>query len=432
MLQETARIRRWHERDLPRYVRHFRGHMQRDLRSMSSAELLAFVNRLTAEACEFWFFLGAVGYGLEQLAFKRIYDHLVPGEKPHHSVLFSGYENRMLDAQAALYDLATRIREHAGLVATVLGLDPAARPATARLPRWVNRAIAAYNREHGHQVLSLDVYWPTLGESTEWVLRALQQMLGAEPVDPRRSLRSARERRQEAETALKQRFDVNTPLRRRFEIALEFFQSHAAVREDCNYYLQIGWPLIRRAILLIGKRMVATAAIEDPQEIHFLEYEELHRWIHGESGNVPLSRAARERRRTWGRQRRLQAPDTLGVDGEPAAGVDETSSLKGFGASAGVQRGPVRVVVTDADAKAFRRGEVLVLRAASPLFMPLMLTAGGLVAEVGGVTSHSSLIARELGLPAVVNVANATRLLTNGQHVEVNGATGEVRLLPSA
>jgi len=213
---------------------------------------------------------------------------------------------------------------------------------------------------------------------------------------------------------------------------MEFFQSHAAVREDCNYYLQIGWPLIRRAILLVGERMAAISAIEEPQQIHFLEYEEVHRWVHDEARNVPLARAAWERRRTWERQRRLHAPDLLGVDAGPATSVDATGCLKGYGASAGVQRGPVRVVVTDADAKAFRRGEVLVLRAASPLFMPLMLTAGGLVTEVGGVTSHSSLIARELGLPAVVNVANATRLLANGQHVEVNGATGEVRLLQPA
>jgi pyruvate,water dikinase len=94
-----------------------------------------------------------------------------------------------------------------------------------------------------------------------------------------------------------------------------------------------------------------------------------------------------------------------------------------------VASGPVRIVLTQEQASEFRAGEVLVIRAASPMFTPLMLLAAGLVVEIGGGASHSSLIARELGLPTVVKAEQATQILENGQQVQVNGEIGEVSIL---
>jgi rifampicin phosphotransferase len=431
MQRNTIRIRRWHREYLPQYVRHFESHRARDLSVASSAELVSFVERLVAEAGEIWFFLSPIGYGFEEMMFKPLYDRLVPGEKPHYSVLFAGYESRMVDAQVALYELAARVSEHSELASLVLEIDPADASMLARLPRWLQLAIAAYDDEYGHQVLSLDVYWPTLGESPEYVLRSLQALIGADVPHPLDSLRAAQERRHGAEQHVMSHLDDDQTRRERFRTTVEFYQGNAAVREDCNFYLQIGWPLIRRAILILGQRMAAYGVIDDPDQIHFLEWTEVFGWTQDESLPLHLAETARGRKADWERHRRLQAPDSLGGDSDSARAADEhiEGQLNGYGASPGIRSGPARVVITDDDAKSFRQGEVLVIRAASPIFTPLMLIAAGLVVEVGGGASHSSLVARELGLPAVVNVRDATRLLADGERVEVNGETGMVRVL---
>ena len=81
------------------------------------------------------------------------------------------------------------------------------------------------------------------------------------------------------------------------------------------------------------------------------------------------------------------------------------------------------------DAIRFVKGDVLITTAASPALTPLLLLAVGLVTEAGGGASHSSLVARELGVPAVVNTGIATQVIQDGQLVEVDGTRGVVRLL---
>jgi pyruvate,water dikinase len=73
-------------------------------------------------------------------------------------------------------------------------------------------------------------------------------------------------------------------------------------------------------------------------------------------------------------------------------------------------------------------GEILVAPHTDPGWTPLFLKAAAVVTEVGGALSHGAVVAREFGLPAVVNVTGATSMLKTGDWIEVNGDTGEVRL----
>ena len=97
-----------------------------------------------------------------------------------------------------------------------------------------------------------------------------------------------------------------------------------------------------------------------------------------------------------------------------------------MGISPGVVTGPVRVLRTLADAERLRPGEILVTQATDPGWTPLFLTAAGLVMERGGMLSHGAVVAREYQLPAVVNVAAATRCLSDGQIITVDGSRGVV------
>jgi phosphoenolpyruvate synthase/pyruvate phosphate dikinase len=99
----------------------------------------------------------------------------------------------------------------------------------------------------------------------------------------------------------------------------------------------------------------------------------------------------------------------------------------GLGVSRGVVTGPVRILRA-LDPEALRPGEILVARATDPGWTPLFHRAGGLVTELGGMLSHGAVVARELGLPAVVNLPGATRLLRDGVVVTVDGGRGIVYL----
>jgi pyruvate,water dikinase len=103
--------------------------------------------------------------------------------------------------------------------------------------------------------------------------------------------------------------------------------------------------------------------------------------------------------------------------------------LKGIGASPGTARGSARVVMALEDFATVRRGDIIVCPSSNPSWVPLFGIIAGLVTNTGGVTSHAAVVAREFGVPAVVGTGEATRLIRNGQQVEVDGSAGEVRLL---
>ena len=101
--------------------------------------------------------------------------------------------------------------------------------------------------------------------------------------------------------------------------------------------------------------------------------------------------------------------------------------LIGTPASSGVYEGPARVLLSPRDHDGVRHGDVVVVRSSSPAWTPALVKAGALVAELGGVISHTAIVARELGVPCVVGVSGATREIRNGVGVLVDGGKGEIR-----
>ena len=121
---------------------------------------------------------------------------------------------------------------------------------------------------------------------------------------------------------------------------------------------------------------------------------------------------------------------TLGASAGPAATgpASKEPLLRGLGASPGRASGIVRVLSVVADSSALRDGEVLVARMTSPDWVPLMRRASAIVTDAGGMTSHAAIVSRELGVPCVVGTREATRVLTTGTRVVVDGTAGTVAL----
>jgi len=129
----------------------------------------------------------------------------------------------------------------------------------------------------------------------------------------------------------------------------------------------------------------------------------------------------------------LTPPRVLTSDGEAVAGAYRRDDLPpgalvGLPVSAGTVEGRARVILDLAQAD-LEPGDILVTAYTDPSWTPLFVAIAGLVTEVGGLMTHGAVIAREYGLPAVVGVENATRLIRDGQRIRVHGTDGHVVLL---
>ena len=169
----------------------------------------------------------------------------------------------------------------------------------------------------------------------------------------------------------------------------------------------------------------------EKEDIFFLRFAELHDVVHMNQGDDELIRRRKEAFRSY---RALTPPRVLTSDGEAVAGAyrrDDlpVGALVGLPVSAGTVEGRARVILDMAEAD-LEPGDILVTAHTDPSWSPLFVAITGLVTEVGGLMTHGAVIAREYGLPAVVGVVDATRLIPDGQRIRVHGTDGYIEILP--
>jgi pyruvate,water dikinase len=212
-------------------------------------------------------------------------------------------------------------------------------------------------------------------------------------------------------------------LRQLVKEAVEFL----ALRETTKVaVLRLGGEA-RRAIREIAERLTESGALAEVQSAEMLGIGELEAAFAG----ADINRSVLHRRR-----RALDTAEAMGAlprifKGRPdrieIVAPGPGGSIDGWAASPGLYRGTARVVTNVADAR-LQPGDVLVAPATDPSWTPLFLTAGALIVEEGGPLSHAAIVARELGLPAVLNVTGATGLIVDGEEVTVDGSTGRILL----
>ncbi|MCB9791087.1 MAG: hypothetical protein H6741_00005, partial [Alphaproteobacteria bacterium] len=174
-------------------------------------------------------------------------------------------------------------------------------------------------------------------------------------------------------------------------------------------------------------RLQERGLLDAPEEVFYLKREELEPALEGQ--RAPVGR----RRATLQRWRPVTPPSVIVGRFDPRAHAPPPpasgATLRGIGASPGVAEGLARVLLhSDAEAQVLP-GEVLVAPSTDPGWTPHFLTAAAVVMDFGGLLSHGSVVAREYGLPAVVNVGDGTRRIRTGDRVQVDGDRGEVRIL---
>jgi pyruvate,water dikinase len=163
----------------------------------------------------------------------------------------------------------------------------------------------------------------------------------------------------------------------------------------------------------------------------FLTIDELHAVLRGEVGAI--SPLIRSRRLQYERDRALPPPPDFFVGFPPPAWPEvPADALRGLGASSGRAVGRARVLEHPVEVSSLRPGEILVVHQADVGWTPLFLAVSAIVTDLGGPLSHASVVAREFGVPAVVNVRIATRAIQTGDRIEVDGDAGTVRILERA
>jgi len=430
----------------PQYVRAVERAAARPVEAMTNTELLnGAVELLDAGTAYYTAVQTIIPQAVSsESAFTRYYERLVrrPGDPPAVTFLL-GFDSAPIRAEQSLFDLAAWARTRPALADALRGASPQGTAAAidadeppagvdaVTWQEWCDR-FEQHLALHGHTVYNLDFAVPVPADDPAPVIGTVRFYLDGGGTEPRERQRRAALRRNEATAQVAARLD---PVRRAgFLRLLRWAQSIAPLREDALADVGLAWPQLRRMLRELGTRLVAAGAIERPDDVFWLHRAE----ILAEPA-VPHGDIVAQRRAVWRGQRLVTPPQVLpqGSWWEKAfarwlpasAGEQAGPVLRGIGASAGQVTGTARVLAGPADFARLQPGDVLVASITTPAWTTLFAMASAVVTDVGGPLSHSSIVAREYGIPAVLGTNVATRRITDGARIRVDGEAGTVTLL---
>ena len=211
---------------------------------------------------------------------------------------------------------------------------------------------------------------------------------------------------------------------------IDRIRNFTGYREYPKYGMVARYFVYKKALLREAERLVAAGVLGDKHDIFHLRFDELEDVVRT---HRPCRDLVADRKREFASYATLTPPRVLLSTGEGVSGAYRREhlpegALAGLAVSTGVVEGRARVV-TDMSQADLAPGDILVTAYTDPSWTPLFVAVDGLVTEVGGAMTHGAVIAREYGLPAVVGVENATRLIRDGHYIRVHGTEGYVEIL---
>ncbi|GAB3334203.1 rifamycin-inactivating phosphotransferase [Micromonospora halotolerans] len=362
------------------------------------------------------------------------------GEKNAADTLtLSAPHNVTSEMGLALLDVADVIRPHAEVVAFLREVeDEDFLDELATLPGGpeAREAILAFLDTYGMRCVGeIDITRPRWSERPTTLVPVILDNI-------RNFAPGARERRfeQGRQEAAKKEQDVLARLRalpdgeRKADEAkrmIDRVRTFIGYREYPKYAIVSRYFVYKQALLREAERLVRANVLREKEDIFFLTFQELHDVVRT---NQVDDRLIRRRKDDFRSYHALTPPRVLTSEGEGITGAyrrDDVpaGALVGLPVSGGVVEGRARVILDLADAD-LDPGDILVTAYTDPSWSPLFVAVKGLVTEVGGLMTHGAVVAREYGLPSVVGVAHATRLIRDGQRIRVHGTDGYVEILP--
>ena len=452
----------WRDYSHPRYERIIKDWSAKPPTELSGEELLAGVRALLDAGTVYYTAVQSIipMADMSELSFRACYKAVRREGDPAAQEFLLGFDSEPIRAEKSLYDLAGWARSDPSLVKALLERptpELAECLRTGSTPEGVEDVLWQEWRftfqEHldlyGHAVYNLDFATPVPADNPSAQLETVKFYLRGQGTDPHERQRLLTERREALTREVASRLG---PRRRAlFLRVLKWAQETAPVREDALADVGLAWPLLRRMLRELGRRLVLSGVIAAPDDVFWLRFQELESAVEfglaDVKANVSLAGASRpvraaaveERRILWRGQAKAEAPQMLpqkawmekAFGSMMPAGSQRQSGdvIKGAGASSGRVTAPARVLRGPEDFGLMQPGEVLVARMTTPAWTPLFAMASAVVTDVGGPLSHSSIVAREYGIPAVLGTGVATQRLAGGQKVSVDGDAGTVTIV---
>jgi rifampicin phosphotransferase len=451
---KASGVKHWREYSHPRYATIVKEWEAQPPEDLPAVGLLASARELLDAGTEYYTSVQTIIpiAATSELLFTGFYDRLIRREgDPPGQIFVLGFDSTPIRAEKSLYDLAMWCGEHPELAAALVD-TPSERalellrmevpPAGMDERVWEDWRLRfrAHLHTFGYAVYNLDFVNPVPADDPTPLFDTLKFYLRGQGQNPYERQRRMVRRREEATRAMLERLD---PARGRLiGRLLRWAQDAAPVREDALADTGLAWPLMRRMLLELGRRLFEAGAVEKPADVFWLRRQELEDMASsldaGEWQLASLVDPVEQRKMLWRGQRRVTPPQLLPRDSwfkvfeslMPAASEDQTGdTIKGIAASGGHVTAAARVLGGPGDFGQMRPGEVLVAAITTPAWTSLFAMASAVVTDVGGPLSHSSIVAREYGIPAVLGTGVATRRIRSEQNIRVDGDAGTVTLL---
>ncbi|MFJ7150317.1 rifamycin-inactivating phosphotransferase [Streptomyces sp. NPDC100445] len=362
------------------------------------------------------------------------------GEKNAADTLtLSAPDNITSEMGLALLDVADVIRPRPEVVAFLEGVeDDGFLDELAGLPGGTEArdALEAYLDRYGMRCVGeIDITRPRWRERpTTLVPVLLDHVRNFGPGAAERRFEEGRQKARKKEADVLSRLRALPDGARKADEAkrmIDRVRTFIGYREYPKYDIISRYFVYKQALLAEAERLVRADVLAEKEDIFYLTFQELHDVVRSHQVD---DRLVRQRKDAFRSYHALTPPRVLTSDGEALTGAyrrDDVpaGALTGLPVSTGTVEGRARVVLDMARAD-LRAGDILVTTFTDPSWSPLFVGIAGLVTEVGGLMTHGAVIAREYGLPAVVGVEQATRLIRDGQRIRVHGTDGYVEILP--
>ena len=384
--------------------------------------------------------------------FEEYFCELFPDRKPFDAYrLLQGFDNKTLETDRALFDLARRATLNSTLLTLIQETEPQALRGALEQSADGRAFLADLRRyldEYGQRGETWSIAEPSWIEDPTPVLKTLRDYTRDGAHDPHVEMRRlAAERNTAIADARTQLIGYPRAVVERFESLLESAQFGNVLSEDHNFWIDFrGFHQVRRVVVACGERLAASGAIASAEDIWHLTSADVLRALRSSApGDLrPIVDGARAE---VARFAAIARPPALGSQppgappddamgrvmgrffGTPPPPAAETDVIRGHAGSPGRVTGRARVVRALTDAVKLQPGEVLVAETTAPPWTPLFGTAAAVVTDTGGILCHCAVVAREYGIPAVVGAVVATRRVRDGQLLEIDGDAGTIRLL---
>lgn len=425
---------------------------KRDLAAMSPHEIVEMYDLLEREILRHW--KAPILTDLSAMVFRGVLERLCArwcsgaGDSLQNGLLCGEGGIESTEPTKALMRMAQRIKADPALRAEFEALEPSG------IRRWLFEGAAsgtkatlqadmrAFLDRFGFRCMNeLKLEELSLKDDPTFAFVTIQNYLRL--ADPSVEAMEAKEReiRTQAEKRASQALGLNPFKRAFFGWILANARRHVKNRENMRFARTRIFGLCREMFNALGAKFASVGLLDSPRDIYHLTVPEILAFVEGRAVCTDLKALTTLRREEFDRYRQEDIPDrfsTRGIsyldameDGSTAPQSDDPDVLVGTSCCPGRVKGPVRVILSPRDDMRLD-GQILVAERTDPGWVPLYPSAAGLLIERGSILSHSAIVARELGIPAIVGIRDLVKRVHDGQHVDMDARAGKVYLTPQS